>query len=1339
MRRYFLYLSLLLSNVIYIIQGENLKYDYFNHLGIEDGLSQLSVLDIFQDSDGYLWLGTRNGINQYNGYEFKVYRNEVSDSTTLSDSHILAITEDKAKNIWIGTTNGLNSIRYADKKVFRHYPNEASPNLEIRCFLLHRNDSSIYTFSDNKVYVCRSDNTLSPLNTLKEIQGEINAVSQSEDGTIYIGTTQHGMFIYTSDWRFVSQVKLPQLAKGHTQQDIINTILAGPDGQVWMGTYAHGIYLYNSRTRQITHFDNANSNLSSPAVRKFVYLNDSTLLIGTFDGLNIMDLTTTKIKPFPIRTNANNESEISSIHSLLVDRNQTLWIGTYTNGAYYYSPFQNDVTMISPKDFPNLIIGKGEVDKNGNLWFATEGAGLFFYNPDTREQALYPIQKSHGKGNDNIIKSIKIDGDILYCSTHYGTVYTFDTVRKRFALLYDFTFNDINSLFIDSKNRLWIPANSNKALVLADKGRCLNLFPTQNGPQLFKHVSVMNEISPDVFLIGTSLDSLYLYDMQKARRENLTYKLSPRNSKTQSGEITGILQDRNNQIWISTTKNGLFRLDHSLNVIKHYKKEDGISDSYIAQLIEDENGNVWVTTTQDIYKLEPAKDLFIPVEQPYVMEFTKFAGTAFHNGQLYFPGNKGVLTLSLEQKRINPYKPPVYITSVQANTQETLSSSDSGNRLELDYKHNNLTIGYTGLNLVHPTMNQYAYRLAGADRDWHYVGGRREAYYSNLQPGTYTFEVMASNNDHQWNPQKACLQITITPPFYKTWWAYLIYIALSVYTAITVFRYAQRKREKEREIRYRQREQEKTNELHRERIQMFTNFSHELRTPLTLIINPLNDLLERVSFSPEVKDALQLIKKNTKRMLLLVNNLMDIQKYEAGKSDLQKDRFDFVPFIKEIYHSFESIAGNRNIKFTLIDKLPQPYYVFFDQTEIEKVFFNLLSNAFKFTPSEGEISILTRTLSRQECKELPLFPVQQSSSLTETGYLYIEVKDTGKGFDEEKAEKIFEPFYRSQEDIHQQIAGTGIGLSLTRSIVLQHNGYIWVKSSEQEGTTFMLLLPGMEETVALHPSATLKKANLLLEETETKNKPVLLLVDDNQEILQYLERQLNNEYVIAKASNGKEALRQIAETNPNIVISDIMMPEMNGLELCKYIKENQNLCHIPVILLTAKSMVTQIEEGLETGADDYIVKPFQVSLLRARIKNILSMRDKMKTIYGGTFSLKQLGLEEPEEENGFLTQYIDIVKAHISDQELDISVIYEALGMSRANFYRKVKAVTGLSPNELIKNIRLEAGAKLLKESNLNISEIAEHTGFSSSSYFARSFKATYGISPTEYQKKQAK
>ena len=447
-----------------------------------------------------------------------------------------------------------------------------------------------------------------------------------------------------------------------------------------------------------------------------------------------------------------------------------------------------------------------------------------------------------------------------------------------------------------------------------------------------------------------------------------------------------------------------------------------------------------------------------------------------------------------------------------------------------------------------------------------------------------------------------------------------------------------------------------------------------------------------------------------------------------------------------MYHSFESVAGNREIRFTLDNELPETYQVCFDEAEIEKIFFNLLSNAFKFTPSEGQVTIRVSTITQAECELLPHFPAQYSSILVEARYLFIEVADTGKGFSEQEAEKIFEPFYRSQEDIHRQISGTGIGLSLTRSIILQHNGCIWTESSEAEGTRFLFLLPdtekqeeGQDESPVLSKSAEIsKKFDLLVEETRNKNKQTILLADDNQEVLQYLEQQLCLDYVVVKAFNGKEALAMIEESYPHIVISDVMMPEMNGLELCKRIKENQNYCHIPVILLTAKSMISQIEEGLDAGADDYIVKPFQISLLKARIRNILSLREKMKTMYGETLSLKQFGVEEPKEHDDFLARYIEIVKANISNPELDVSVIYEALGMSRTNFYRKVKTVTGLSPIELIKNIRLEAGAKLLKESDMNVSEIAQHIGFSSRSYFARSFKAVYGMSPTEYQETES-
>ena len=891
---------------------------------------------------------------------------------------------------------------------------------------------------------------------------------------------------------------------------------------------------------------------------------------------------------------------------------------------------------------------------------------------------------------------------------------------------------------------------------MADKEKTTSYFNVNGHKKQFRGICLIKELEPDVFLFGAISDSVFVYDMNKETATDLTSLLQNGDKRKRLGSISGALKDDNQFIWIATTKGGLFRLDSNLNLIQNYQKENGLSESYINSLSIDKNGDIWVVTGKELYKLnrpENKFELVKPVDSP-TQEYSLYANNCVSNdGTLYFPGNQGILAINPQKVITNPNRPPVYVTSLLINSQEDpeglptyqeLLPLQYNNNITLKASQGNITIRYSALNFIHSEDNSYAYMMEGADHNWHNIGNRREAYYSNLSPGKYTFRVKAANNDGVWNPEEAVLHITVNPPFYKTWWAYSLYLCILSLIITLIVRWQHRKHEREREEKYRQLEQERMNELHEERMRMFTNFSHELRTPLTLIINPLNDLLQRVTFSPEVKEALQMIKKNTGRMLLLVNNLMDIQKYEAGKSILQKTRFNFSAFIQEMYHSFESVAHNRNIQFTLKNELPEPYFTCYDEAEIEKVFFNLLSNAFKFTPANGNVTLRIKRISQGQCETLPMFPEQQSSTLIEPSYLLIEIVDTGKGFNKKEAEKIFEPFYRAEEDIHKQVAGTGIGLSLTRSIVLQHQGCIWTDSTEEKGTNFQILLPDTEmqdikkeeETINSHPSEISKKVALLVEETEARNKQTVLLVDDNQEVLLYLEQQLQPDYTVMKAINGKDALEQLESTFPNIVISDVMMPEMNGLELCKRIKESQNFCHIPVILLTAKSMVSQVEEGLEAGADDYIVKPFQVSLLKARVRNLLSLREKMKSIYGESLTLRNLGVEEPDEDNDFLTQYIDIVKANISNQELDVSVIYQALGMSRANFYRKVKAVTGLSPIELIKNIRLEAGAKLLKESNMNVSEIAQHIGFSSRSYFARSFKAVYGMSPTEYQEK---
>lgn len=1331
---------------------------FFSSLGVEDGLSQVSVLNIFQDSDGYLWFGTRNGVNRYNGYEFTIYRNKVNDSTSLSDNYIQAINEDRNKNIWVATSNGINCIDYQTHEITRFYTEKQKGSNNSICRFLKHANGSLFLFSGSALFRCDPDKQLRSVALAKKIRSTVYSVFQDEDGDVYVGTGSDGLYVYSKNWKLKHHLSTDASGKnkGVSPLGIISTLQGGLNGQMWIGTNDQGICLLDKKTQQISCMNRSNSGLLNNSIRALVRLNTDSLLIGTFGGLNVLNLKTRLITPLKMQNGGKGALSHYSVHSLFVDKDQTLWVGTYSAGINYHSLYYNPIFMITPHQFTG-IIGKGQEDASGILWFATEGAGLFKYDPRTGSQKLYPLVAPHqGNYESNIIKSILVRGDSIFCTTHFGSVYLFSIRKEQYKKIFDTGINDIYSLCLDSRGRLWIPTHSSQQLVRMDGARMENRFPVQNGTRSFENITLVEEIRPGLFVFGSLQDSIYLYDEAKAQVTNLRNRVYLKGPHDRLGSITSILYDPiQAQLWISSSRGGVMRFDRHFKLMKHYQKENGLSESYISSMTRDKENRIWAVTGRVLYRLNQMEDLFYPVKLYGVptQEFTLYGGSCLSSdGNIYFPGNKGIVSFFPGAQNQNPILPKVHITSVivsnfnkkdPANEQNAFYPRQDSNQLVLKAHQNNLTIRFVALNYLSSSLNQYSFQLEGVDPGWHMSGHRREAYYNNLAPGKYVFRVKASNNDGIWNPQEAVLYITITPPFYKSWWAYLLYTVLAVGFTLWMVKILQHKQEQKRERRYKQMEQDKLNELHEERMRMFTNFSHELRTPLTLIMNPLEDLLGRVPFSPEVKDRLSMIKKNTGKMLLLVNNLLDIQKYEAGKLSLTKTSFEFTSFINEVFHNFESLAHKREIGFQLLSNLTEPFQVYFDKTEIEKVFFNLLSNAFKFTPSNGTISIRLDVLDKEQCIALPLIPKDRLEVLTEARYLKVEVSDTGSGVPEKDVEKVFEPFFRDQQDMHHQIAGTGIGLTLSKSIVTLHGGIIWLDSSKKPGAHFILLLPDSlsseekTEELFLQPIERRdvnKKVLSLVKETESKKKQTLLLVDDNREILHYLESQLLEDYNVEKAGNGKEALARMETHSVDLVLSDVMMPEMNGLEFCKRIKVNPGMCHIPVVLLTAKSMVPQIEEGLEAGADDYIVKPFQISLLKARIRNILSLREKIKEQTQETFSLKRLGITLNDEDTDFLSRYIEIVKLNIINPELDVAVIYQGLGMSRANFYRKVKTVTGLSPIDLIRNIRLDIGARLLKESDLNVSEIAQQIGFSSRSYFARSFKAVYGVSPSEYQ-----
>ena len=826
---YRLMLTLILSLHLITIYAENENPFFFSHLGVEDGLSQVSILSIFQDSEGYIWFGTRNGANRYDGYEFKVYQNEVNNPASISDNYIRKISEDKDKNIWIGTSNGVNCIDYRTQQISRFYPQAINPQITtnaVNNFLRHA-DGELYAFTTRSILKCNSDKTVEEMPYLTEMKSPIHSVAQDSDGDIFIGTEDKGLYIFTSGWKLKKHY-LPDSSNNQQTLPIstISALLPGPGNTVFIGTNENGLCLYNKKEQTFTRLNTDNSGLNNNSVRHLTVLSKDSVLIGTFRGLNILNTQNMIITPINMDMKAKGALSHYSIHSMLIDRDQTLWVGTYSAGVNYHSPFYRPASFITTNSFAG-IIGQGREDSNGNMWFATEGAGLLYYNPRTEEQKLYPIKPLQaGNYEINILKSILIQGDSILCSTHFGSVYLFSIRNKQYKKIHDYKYNDINTLYIDNKQRLWIPTNTPDQTVMADKEKTTSYFNVNGHKKQFRGICLIKELEPDVFLFGAISDSVFVYDMNKETATDLTSLLQNGDKRKRLGSISGALKDDNQFIWIATTKGGLFRLDSNLNLIQNYQKENGLSESYINSLSIDKNGDIWVVTGKELYKLnrpENKFELVKPVDSP-TQEYSLYANNCVSNdGTLYFPGNQGILAINPQKVITNPNRPPVYVTSLLINSQEDpeglptyqeLLPLQYNNNITLKASQGNITIRYSALNFIHSEDNSYAYMMEGADHNWHNIGNRREAYYSNLSPGKYTFRVKAANNDGVWNPEEAVLHITVNPPFYKTWWAYSLYLCILSLIITLIIRWQHRKHEREREEKYRQLEQERMNELH---------------------------------------------------------------------------------------------------------------------------------------------------------------------------------------------------------------------------------------------------------------------------------------------------------------------------------------------------------------------------------------------------------------------------------------------------------------------------------------------------------------------------------------------
>ena len=1358
-RKSFSILFLILS--VLTLHAEKTNYLYSFNSDLNEGISQLSVMTIYQDSRGYLWFATKNGLNRFNGKEYKIYHREDGNEQSLSNNSVTSITEDQEGFLWVGTSNGLNRIDLNTNEIKRY-------NLETNG-LVANSISTVYTDRSGCLWV----GTWEGLNRYNREGDHFEYIPIEDDteramivtlledssGRFWIGTRNKGLLLCDHQMNLISQFT-SESKNMPLNNNNITSIYEDDKKQIWVGCKNSGLNKINLRDNEVTSYTNLNSGLSNNSVRCIIEW-QGKLLIGTFDGIFDLDKATERIVKVAGYDDINKSLSHYSVYCFCVDRDETLWVGTFAGGVNYLNKFTNRFVLHKPQEELNIrtgIYGAITYESPEDLWIATEGYGLLNYNKRTNESHYYLIDPSVRFAFDtNIIKSVFYEDGYVWCGTTKGEIYKFNIKTKKFSLYHQYPIEySIYSIIRDHNDVLWVGGASTEfgLTCFVNDSLVTTFYNNVDEPIYFSNVRCILEEEDGVFLLGSTAEGLLRFDTHKKRLTKYSNEASVEKYRIPNNYISAIVRTKSGEIWVSTYGGGIFQLDESKAIRRIMTVREGLLDNNICTLVESSDQRLWMSTVNGLIMFDPAKDEVRNYHRHNgidIREFTLHSGIALPDGSLCFAGSNGFVTFHVEAMDKNNNIPPVVLEQLSVNNHPVKVGDESAilnkvldgmETIRLAYNENNFSITYQALNYIYATQNQYAYKLEGYDTDWNYVGERNSAFYTNLSPGKYVFRVKASNNDGVWNEEGRSLAIVVQPPLWRTWYAYLFYVIALAAIIYGILYYVNIKRNLEAGLKMKQLEKQKQEEFHQAKIRLFTNFSHELRTPLMLIITPFEELVKRVDIPAELHDKLSIIYKNAQKLLLLVNQLMDLHKNQAGSMDLKVSEGDICEYIKEIYYAFNQIALTNEVKFPL-NCTPKTINGWFDKSLLEKVVFNLLSNAFKYTAS-GE-SVLME-VSEVTLKELDPKRTDGLYKDENIHYVILKVKDSGKGIEEGEADKIFTPFYQIPETSGINLSGTGIGLSLVYTIVQLHRGVIYVDNTETKGACFVVILPvsrsafseeqiESREIDKIAEITNTEDISVSLPVTENKDQPKykILLVEDDKDVRDYLKKSLEAEYIVIEAADGVRAYEKVVQDFPDLVLSDIMMPKRDGLELCTMIKNDIRIGHIPVILMTARSMVVHIKEGFQAGADDYIVKPFNMDVLQTRIRSLLASREQLKQLYGKRFSPDVMGIEVKSADERFSQKLFDVIEKNISNEKLDVELLCTEIGISRANLYRKLKSITELSPMELIRNKRLEMAAKLLKESEMNVSEIASHLGFNSHSYFSNSFKTFYGCTPTEF------
>ncbi|MBN1155322.1 response regulator [candidate division KSB1 bacterium] len=1351
----------------------------FTHLTPDDGLSQSNVTCILQDSRGFMWFGTFNGLNRYDGYTFELFHYHADDPHSLSHNYVSALYEDHNGYLWIGTSDGLN--RY-DRRMnrFQSYTREESDSNSIR-------DNQIETiFEDSKgrlwigtrngglaLFRAESESFIHyfhDANDNRSLSSNfIRVIFEDSNGNLWIAHENGALDIFNEQQKEFKHLAI----NGKKLTDArISSIVESPDKHVWIGTQGAGLYriVYEQGSaRQIAHYVYINSNkngINSNTVLCLMIDRQGNLWIGTEDnGINILDLETNAFQycqhdPFD-QSSLNHDS----IWSLYEDRAGNIWIGTYAYGInlltgkesnfHHYTHHAGLDNCLSH----DMVNSFAESDDN-NLYIATDGGGLDCYNRSDNRFVHYNRRNSN-IDTDIIVSLLEDSRGRLWVGTWSDGLYQFDKQLKKFVQHFrekdGLASNRVLNISESIDGGLWLSTFwGGLTYFHSDKG-ITKIYDKDNSGISDNDVRVTLQDFDGNVWVGTDvgLDFLnleteaFIHYKHEELRENSLSK----------GFVHSIIQSRDSTIWIGTT-GGLNRLDRKTQKFVHYTTVDGLPDNEIKCIIEENDSILWLSTNKGISRFDVPSNEFKNYDVTDGLQGNDFnarSGLITRSGEILFGGNNGFNIFRPNEIKDNTYVPPVVITDFKlfnkpvpigvehSPLQQHISETQE---LRLSYRHAVFSFEFAALNYISPEKNQYAYVMEGFKRNWNYVKSTRTATYTNLDPGDYLFKVKASNNDGIWNEEGVSLKITIDPPFWKTWWAYLIEALLGLGIFYFVASYFISRQRFSNALAKEKLELEKMYELDQMKTRFFTNVAHEFHSPLTLIISPLEKLISSEKIDDKIKSSLKLIRGNAKRLQRMIDQLKDIQKLDTGDLQLSLTRGNIVRFIETIVNSFQDHAKDHHIHFQFQTEIDAAI-VWFDEDKLDKIIYNLLSNAFKFTPDGGDITVCASILSSAMMKG------SGTSKRMANEYMEIIVHDNGIGIPEDKIEHIFQRYYHIEDYGGRHYEGSGIGLALVYELIKLYGGEISVSSQEGQGATFNVRIPidegYLEENQLVGefnilPSAVFSNLDardsdvLELDDSaiekskiSLKDIPIILIVEDDEEIRNYIKNTLESRYRVVFAENGAIGHKKANKIIPDLIICDIKMPVLSGTELCKMLRDDEKTAHIPVILLTAYSTNDFKIEGLNKGADAYLTKPFSVDVLEAQIANLLESRRKLRINFSRKIQLEPQKVDIEDTDAKFLQLVMDTIEKHMSDNELNADFLSKKVGMSRMQLYRKLRALTNQTVHEFIRSIRLKRAVQLLEQRRMTITEVAYEVGFNDLTYFARCFRKQYHKSPSEY------